>query len=302
MGTPKQFSKLEEDSLASLRSYWNQAEGYQKCLYSIGFLLVASAAFHAGVLIVTGGSLEGDVSWRKPILFGESFGLTALSVAWVMTFLRRWRVAGWLLAGTLGLANFGEVFLVAMQQWRGVPSHFNNTTPFDEAVFVAMGFLILFSGVVIVVVTLLTFFALQAPPSLTWAIRVGMVLLLAGQLFGIPMIRLGSHTFGAAGAMKVPHALALHAAQVLPVLAWLLLFTNRSETQRTRTVILGAVGYSVLVAISALQAFGGRAPLDPTLGVALVLGMGAVFLVGAYATALIGLRANSVRAEGKRSA
>ena len=112
------------------------------------------------------------------------------------------------------------------------------------------------------VVTLLTFFALQAPPSLTWAIRVGMVLLVAGQLFGIPMIRLGSHTFGAAGAIKVPHALALHGAQVLPVLAWLLLFTNRSETQRTRTVILGAVGYSVLVAISAIQAFGGRAPLD----------------------------------------
>ena len=67
-------------------------------------------------------------------------------------------------------------------------------------------------------------------------------------------------------------------------------------------MILGAVGYSVLVAISAIQAFGGRAPLDLTLGVALVLGMGAVFLVGAYATALIGLRANSVRAEGKRSA
>lgn len=47
------------------------------------------------------------------------------------------RFLGWLLAGALSLANTGEVFCVALQQWRGVPSHFNNSTPFDAAVFLA---------------------------------------------------------------------------------------------------------------------------------------------------------------------
>lgn len=48
--------------LASVRGYWAQAESYQKFLYFIGFLLLVSAVFHTGVFIVTGGSLEGDIS------------------------------------------------------------------------------------------------------------------------------------------------------------------------------------------------------------------------------------------------
>jgi hypothetical protein len=278
--------------LASVRGYWTQAEGYQKFLYVAGFLLLASAVFHAGVVIVTGGSLEGDVSWRKPILFGESFGLTCISLAWVMTFLPKWRVMGWLLAGTLGLANLGEVFLVAMQQWRGVPSHFNNSTPFDAAVFLAMGLLILLTGAVTVILALASFVVLRAAPSFAWAIRVGLVLLVTGQFFGVPMIRLSTHTFGAAGNLKLIHALALHGAQVLPLLAWFAGFANWTETRRTATVLAGAVGYVALVGISALQAFNGRAPLDLPLGAVLVLGTGAVFLVGAYAVALTGLQAS----------
>ena len=80
--------------VATLRSYWSQAGGYQKFLYFTGGLLLVSVVFHTGVLIVTGGSLAGDVSWRKPILFGEAFGLNALSLAWVMTFLPKRRVRG----------------------------------------------------------------------------------------------------------------------------------------------------------------------------------------------------------------
>ena len=115
-------SALLQAMLGKLCSYWVQAESYQKFLYSVGALLIFSAVFHTGVLIVSGGALEGDVSWRKPILFGEAFGLTCLSIAWIMTFLPKRTVSGWLLAGTLGVANFGEVFWVGMQQWRGVPS------------------------------------------------------------------------------------------------------------------------------------------------------------------------------------
>ena len=276
--------------LASLHGYWEQAEDYQRFLYVVGGLLVFSAVFHTGVLIVTGGSLEGDVSWRKPILFGESFGLTALSVAWVMTFLPKWRFRGWLLLGTLGFANFGEVLWVVMQQWRGVPSHFNNNTPLDAALFGVAGILIAFTGSVILVVTLLTFFSLQAPPSVRLAIRVGMVLLVFGQVFGLLIILNDGNTFGTAGAMKVPHALALHGAQVLPLLAWLLLFTEWSEVRRTQTVAVGALGYAGLLVVEAVQTFSGLAPFDLGFGAASVSGIGAIFLMGAYGTAVIGLQ------------
>jgi predicted cobalt transporter CbtA len=72
-----------------LRDDWNGVAGYQRFLYAVGAVLLASAAFHLGVLIATGGSWEGPLSWRKPILFGESFGLTALSVGWILGFLPR---------------------------------------------------------------------------------------------------------------------------------------------------------------------------------------------------------------------
>ena len=255
---------------ATIRSCWTQAEGYQKFLYWTGTLLIVSAVFHTGVLLVTGGSLEGPVSWRKPILFGEAFGLTALTVGWVMTFLSKRRVLGWILSGSLGLANAGEVFWISMQQWRGVPSHFNVASAFDQAAFSVAGVLIVFTVFVVTVVTVWTYFPMQSPRSPTAAIRAGMTLLFAAQIFGILMILNDSSTFGAEGAMKVPHALALHAAQILPGLAWLLLFTKWSENQRTAAVVVAVAGYAGLVTVSAFQTFSGLAASDMSLLAALV--------------------------------
>jgi len=275
---------------ASLRGYWEQAEPYQKFLYGVGGLLILSAVFHAGVLVVTGGPLAGDVSWRKPILFGESFGLTAVSIAWVMGFLPRRRWLGWPLAGALGLANFSEVFWVSFQQWRGVPSHFNSNTEFDAALFSLAGFLILIAGIVIVTVTVLSLVALRASPSLASAIQIGLWLLVVGQFLGLMIIINDGPVFGAVGAMKVPHALALHGLQALPLLAWLLLFTPWSEERRTHVVLLGALGYIVLLAVEASQTFSGRAPLDLDAGRAVLFALGALLFAAAYGMGLLGLQ------------
>ncbi len=73
----KQASTLIRAMRGSLRGYWAQAEGYQKFLYFVGFLLLASAVFHGVVLVVTGGSLEGDVaqadSLRRNLWFDCDF-------------------------------------------------------------------------------------------------------------------------------------------------------------------------------------------------------------------------------------
>jgi hypothetical protein len=156
---------LPKAMLAVLRSYWTQAQSYQKFLYAIGAWLIAGAICHTGVMIVTGGSLEGDISWRKPILFGESFGLTAISIAWIMTFLPKQRVVG-----------------------------------------------------------------------------------------------------------------------------WLLLFTSWTEDQRTRVVVVGALSYVGLVAVSASQTFSGLAPFDLSLSTAVLLGLGVAGLLGAYALAFLRMR------------
>ena len=303
------LNDMVRSMLSRLHGYWTQAESYQKFLYSISAILVVSGIFHVGVMIVTGGSWEGPVSWRKPIVFGLSGGVSCLSIAWIMTFLPKYRVRGWLLSGIMGISMLVEVFLITMQKWRGVPSHFNFSTTFDATVFSAMGTLIVFVEFVIIVVMFWSFFSLKAPSSMAWAIRVGLVVLVISQVLGNLIIQNGipkvmdfetgefireglssTNIFGASGLMKLPHALSLHAVQVLPALAWLLLFTNWSEGQRIRTVMVAIVGYSGLMLASAFQTFRGLAPFEIHLPVALLIGVSLISVVGAYIAALTGLR------------
>ena len=99
----------------------------ERWLYGTGILLVLSGIFHLFVWMVLGGGWEGSISWRKPILFGISTGLTALSLGWIYSKMevRKWdRVV----CGVFCVAILAEVGLISLQQWRGVPSHFNQTT------------------------------------------------------------------------------------------------------------------------------------------------------------------------------
>jgi hypothetical protein len=94
---------------------------------------------------------------------------------------------------------------------------------------------------------------------------------------------------GMAGQMKVPHAVALHAIQVLPGLAWLLSFTTLVERVRLRRVILATAGYTGLLLVNILQTFRGLAPLalDATALVTLLLSL--ALLLGAAALTLVNL-------------
>jgi hypothetical protein len=260
---------------------------YQRFAYVCSALLVTSGLFHGVVFLVDGGPWEGPVSWRKPIVFGLSFGITLATVAWFTTFLRPRRAVGWAVVGPFAVASVVEVALVSMQKWRGVPSHFNESTPFNGLVFSIMGALVTLLVVLTVLITVRAFFPMDAPPSLAWAIRTGLVLMLVSQSVGVQMIAVGGNTFGASGALKVPHAVTLHAIQVLPGLALLALAFQVSERLRTTVVALGATGYAALVASTMVQAFGGRGPLDVGL-VTSVLALVGLVLLGLSALTAVG--------------
>ena len=280
---------------AGLRDAWAAAADYQKLLYALGAVFLASGAFHAVVFLVDGGPWDGPVSWRKPIVFGFSFGATSWSLAWISGWLPHYRWRQWLLAGAFALGAFGDVSLITLQRWRGVPSHFNNGTGFDAAVLMSMAVSVGLVATAIVVLMLWSFVSLRAPASVALAIRAGLALLVAGQVLGGAIIANGNRvleaggtdpaTFGAAGALKVPHAVALHAVQVLPVLAWLLSYAAWDERRRHRVVLAGVAGYVGLVGVSGLQAFGGLAPLDRGATTGCLFAFSALLLAGAYAGA-----------------
>jgi putative effector of murein hydrolase LrgA (UPF0299 family) len=78
-------------------------------------------------------------------------------------------------------------------------------------------------------------------------------------------------TFGEAGGIKVPHAVSLHAVQLLPALAWLLGFTGWSQRRRTWVVLVAAAGYLGLLLVTVVQTFSGVPTLELNAGVAVVL-------------------------------
>jgi hypothetical protein len=240
------------------------ATSYQKFGYACAALLLASGVFHGFVFLVDGGSWEGPVSWRKPIVFGLSFGIVLMTVSWIAGLMRMRKVTGWIVIGVLSVASVAEVFLITMQRWRGVASHFNESTPFNATVFSLMGALVTLVALATIFVTIRSFWPMEAPASLAWAIRIGLALMLVSQAVGVQMIAEGGNTFGAAGALKLPHAFTLHAVQVLPALALLLVIAEFTESQRLELVALGGVGYGLLIGSTMVQAYAGLAPLEPS--------------------------------------
>jgi hypothetical protein len=89
--------------------------------------------------------------------------------------------------------------------------------------------------------------------------------------------------------MKMPHAVAIHAIQVLPALAWLLAFTALSEPRRLGLVRVATVGYVALVVVSILQTVTGVAPFDVGPVAALLYLLGVGLLGAAFLAALLAL-------------
>lgn len=194
-----------------------------------GIVLLLSGGLHLLRYAVLGGSWEGPLSIRKPILFGLSAGVTALSLAWVQSKLRPWhweRRAYELVAISLVC----EVALITLQYWRGAASHFNRATPLDATIDIAMLGLI---AIVTLGIAWQTFRTLSGPldtsPAQTSAIRGGLVLLLLSCAIGFVISFLGEMNvangrtpehWGFRGVLKYPHGACLHAIQTLPMAAW----------------------------------------------------------------------------------
>ncbi|MEU5183655.1 hypothetical protein AB0G49_26755 [Streptomyces longwoodensis] len=226
------------------------------CL-TVGLVLVGSGLAHLLVFAVDGGPWTGPVSWRKPVTFGLSFGVTLVATAWVTSYLRvgpRLRAA---LLGVFAADCVVEVGGITLQAWRGVPSHLDMETPFDTAVSLTLA---VGGGVL---VALLGVFAVASfrhrptgPAGMPLAVRSGFAVLLVGLASGAVMIARGvvltrtghqEAAYHSTAPLKPLHAVSLHAVLVLPAMALLLSRTSWSERTRWRAVALATGCYGAAV-------------------------------------------------------
>ncbi|MFE5711512.1 hypothetical protein ACFQ7J_11930 [Streptomyces sp. NPDC056501] len=248
-----------------------------------GLLLLASAAFHTAVLVLDGGPWDGPVSWRKPITFGLSFGISVLTVTWICRLLPLAARTRTLLLGAFTAASLLETGLITLQAWRGVPSHFNTETTFDTLVTRALAA----GGVTLVaVVVALTAAALRpAPgidPGMRLALRAGLVALTASMAAGAVMIAYGltlegagraAEAYRSAGFLRPAHAVTMHAVLLLPALARLLSRTRRPEAERLRLIRLTVAAYGALAALVTAAAAAGLTFASPATTAAVSAGV-----------------------------
>ena len=292
-------------SSTAASGWWQDDRAWPLAVW--GGILVFSGFVHLAIWGYTGGPWEGPVTWRKPILFGISGGLTSLSMGWAWSHLRRWRVDR-LLAWSATLALVVEVALIDLQCWRGVASHFNRSARFDSLLYDTMGLLILWVTAVIVLVTVRFFRQPVAMPAeMLLAARAGLIYLVISCLLGIWVgvngdLRmqqgLAPEQFGRAGVPKFPHGAVIHALQWLPLLAWFAARTDFSAAARFRLVSIAGRATGLLLIYAVGVTLMGRPRFDPPPALAALLVVAIAGLVvpgGIVALGLIrrGLRRGS---------
>jgi hypothetical protein len=214
----------------------------------LSMLVVAAVALLG--LVVDPRVIIGAPAWMKPLKFAVSIAIYGTTLLWMLTFIPdRPRVVAAVSWGVfLGLGI--EMVLIVMQVLRNTTSHFNQETPFDAAVFTAMGAVIAGMWLLNAIVAFLLARRRFAEAPIVWGVRLGLVAGLLGMTVAFLMTQptpdqdaliaatgsssiVGAHAVGVAdggpglpvvgwstdgGDLRVAHFVGLHGLQVVPLL------------------------------------------------------------------------------------
>lgn len=229
-----------------------------------GLLLVLAGLVHLVVFAVDGGPWDGPVSWRKPVTFGLSFGVTLIAITWVTSYLRTGERLRTVLLLVLAADCVVEVGGITLQAWRRVPSHLNMESPLNTAVSMTLA---VGGGVLVAVLTVFAVASFRhrpaGPAGMPLAVRSGFALLLVALASGAAMIARGvvltrtghqEAAYHSTAPLKPLHGVSLHAVLVLPLLARLLARTPGDERTCERIVAAATGCYATAVAAAGVWA------------------------------------------------
>ncbi|MEM7180084.1 MAG: hypothetical protein AAF518_04170 [Spirochaetota bacterium] len=239
-------------------------------------------------------TLLGVAIWIKPIKFAISLTIYSFTLLWILQFIEGKETLVKRLSWVICLASWFEIFVIALQAFRGVRSHFNVATPLDAILFSSMGTVITCFWLVHL------FFAYQlmrqktSPSLLHISIVHGMWIAAVGMILGFVMTQptseqislmqagspqlSGRHTFGAAdggpglplvgwskqaGDLRIAHFFGIHAMQVLPFFAFLAF--GKESTKSKQGMRLISLSYGFFTLILTIQALRGEALFHPSI-------------------------------------
>ncbi|WNV90967.1 hypothetical protein [Umezawaea sp. Da 62-37] len=278
-----------------------RVSGWNRPMLVVAAAMVPIALVAVVGLVVDDRVLAGSPIWLKPFKFAVSIAVYGVTWAWLISLLNVGKRLAARISVGMAAVFFVEQVLIVMQVVRGRGSHFNVMTPFDSAVFSAMGVAIALLWTGSLVLTVLVLRTPFADLATRWALRIGAVVSLAGVGMGALMTTptsaqlasmdngtfkgiVGAHTVGfedsgptmavtgwstVGGDLRIPHFIGMHALQALPLLVLVLAFLAtrvpvlRSVVVRTRLVVVAGAGYALLVALVLWQAERGQPLVQP---------------------------------------
>jgi hypothetical protein len=249
-------------------------------------------------LFADGRTVGGQPVWLKPTKFAISFLLYAITLAWLMSFLRRGRSGARWAARVIAVTAYLEVGIIVFQASRGRASHFNEATELDAILWATMGMLIVVLWLATAGITVLLWRDGMPDRAGTWTVRLGLVLMLAGLLQGSTMVSQMAHAVGVpdddpglpltgwsttGGDLRVGHFVGIHGLQAMLLFSMLLSWLVGDAVRRARLVVVFALSYAGLLVLVTWQALRGQPLLSPDATTLAVLGIWAAATVAAGA-------------------
>lgn len=289
------------------RSIWFSMNGY----WSVVCAMIASGLIHIPLFVLGNLEWEDPVSFRKAILFGISTGVTLASLLWVFKKLSPWKEDG-MLQAALSWSLAIEVFLITLQTWRGVPSHFNTAGWLNNAIEIGMLLMISVASLIILLLAW-RFWREFSKPSIApmlAAIWHGLNLLVVSVLIGYGITIAGKillwnglapEVIPPGGVLKFSHGAGLHAIQALPFIAWI---TSRGPVSTSFAAVRwGAWAYYGFLVFAIEQTLRGRErfQLDAIGGVLLIAAIvcGAVSAMSVLRSLLNSMRPKPSLSQGE---
>jgi hypothetical protein len=271
-------------------------------------------------LIVDPREVTGLPVWAKPLKFALSTGIYAVTLAWLVGQVVRFRrvatVAGVVTAVALGI----ELAIITGFAVLAETSHFNMTTPLHTVAWTIMGSSIGVLWVATFVIAAVSFVTPLGDRARSLAVRAGVVIAIIGMGLAFLMTSptdaqladyqgiAGAHTVGlpdggpglpilgwstVGGDLRIPHFVGMHALQALPILVLVLELAARriprlaDPVLRFRMVVIATAAYLAVVGLTTWQALIGQSIVAPA-GAILMTGLGiAVATVAAVAAVIV---------------
>jgi len=277
-------------------------------LASLALLVPFVAAIFLDPQVITGAP-----AWLKPAKFAISIAIYTLTLVWFLSYVQGHRRLVAAIAWGTAAAFLVEIAIIAAQAARGTTSHFNDATPLDLNLFIAMGVSVGVIALLAIVAAVLLLRQRVVPPALAMALRLGLIGTVIGMLQAVPMFGdLMGHAVGVAdggpglpilgwstegGDLRAGHFVGLHAMQALPLVGFALVrFAPRWLGAGRQSALVGVAG-GVWIGTALLmtwQALRGQSVVAPD-ATTLVAAGGLISI----AVAVVGLIVLPARAAGR---